>query len=200
MAEDYEYDVFISYLHKPPVFGWVFHHFEPVLKEWLSEALGRETEIFTDFESIDTGEDWPLKLQEGLKRSRCMVAVWSPRYFASNWCMAEWESMLTREKDFGFKTTENPLGLVYAVKFFDGDLFPSIAKRTQQVDLEEWNNPYPNFKDTQRYDSFIQKMQEVAKEVAEFITKAPPYKEDFKIVIPEQYREPEGLTKLPKLK
>jgi len=199
MADDYEYDVFISYPHKEPALGWVFNHFEPTLKHWLGESIEHEPKIFVDFE-IETGSDWPLELQKALKNSRYMVAVWSPRYFRSKWCVAEWQSMLAREKNFGFRTPQNPKGLIYPVKFFDGELFPEKAKRTQHIDLEEWNNPYLNFKDTKRYDGFVRKMQEVAKEVAKLVPIAPPWQTDFPIVIPQQYEEPEGLTELPKLK
>ena len=114
--------------------------------------------------------------------------------------MAEWESMLAREKKFGFKTPENPKGLIYPVKFFDGNLFPEKAKRTQYIDLEEWNNPYPQFKNTNRYDRFIKKMQEVAQEMASLISSAPRWQKDFPIVVPQELQEPKGLSELPRLK
>jgi hypothetical protein len=35
MADDYEYDVFVSYRRKQPMMGWVKNHFYPLLLEFL---------------------------------------------------------------------------------------------------------------------------------------------------------------------
>lgn len=199
MADDYEYDVFISYSHKHPVLRWVQNHFHPELESWLKQSMSYDPKVYIDWK-IETGADWPLELRRALKISRCMVSVWSPTYFRSKWCNAEWESMLSREKKLGFRTEDNPRGLIYPVKFFDGELFPDKAKRTQQIDLVEWNNPHTSFRDTNRYDRFINTMQQIAKELAELISFVPPWQKDFQVIIPEQYQKPKGLTKLPKLK
>lgn len=55
MAEDYLYDVFVSYRHKPPVLDWVRNHFYPLLNQWLPSAMPVEPEIFIDWEEIEIG-------------------------------------------------------------------------------------------------------------------------------------------------
>lgn len=121
MPADYQYDVFISCRRPNPVGGWVKNHFHPLLVEWLSQAMPYEPEIFIDAEGIETSDDWPLKLRQALLGSRCLVTVWSADYFRSAWCMAEWKSMAKREDLLGYRTPENPSGLVYPVVFFDGE-------------------------------------------------------------------------------
>ena len=56
MAEDYLYDVFISYRHKPPMGEWVRNHFYPLLEQRLPDCLpiSHETKIFIDWD-IETG-------------------------------------------------------------------------------------------------------------------------------------------------
>ncbi len=47
MAEDYEYDVFVSYRRKQPVMDWVKNHFHPLLEQWLPNAM-------------PAWQDWPV--------------------------------------------------------------------------------------------------------------------------------------------
>ncbi|MGH9847139.1 MAG: hypothetical protein ACREEM_51240, partial [Blastocatellia bacterium] len=56
MAEDYEYDVFVSYRHKQPVLDWVKNHFYPLLDQRLPDEMPieHETKIFIDFDEIET--------------------------------------------------------------------------------------------------------------------------------------------------
>ena len=63
MAQDYLYDVFISYRHKPPMDDWVRNHFYPLLEQWLPECLpiDHEPSIFIDWE-METGTAWPAKM------------------------------------------------------------------------------------------------------------------------------------------
>src|SRR5262249_8127901 len=97
MADDYLYDVFVSYRHKEPVLDWLRHHFYPKLQRWLPNVMPRDPEIFVDWQ-IEVGSAWPLTLREGLLRSRCMVAICTPEYFRSPWCLAEWRSFRARER------------------------------------------------------------------------------------------------------
>ncbi len=141
MGKAYEYDVFISYRREQPVRDWMQYHFYPLLKERLPDCLPDKPRIFIDWE-IETGSHWPAALRKALKNSRCLVAVWSAEYFRSAWCLAEWRSMQERERLSGMRSEENPYGLVYAVKFGDGEYYPDEAKNTQYTDLEKWNSKY----------------------------------------------------------
>lgn len=179
MAEDYEYDVFVSYRHKEPALGWVKNHFYPLLEQWLPNAMPVEhkTTIFVDWEEIETGAAWPAKLQQALNRSRCLIPVWTPEYFRSDWCLAEWKTMMERERLLGLRTEQKPGGLIYPVVIYDGEHFPKDARNTQQKDLSDWNFRYPHFRDNPAYLDFDKQMQMLVKELAHMIRRAPAWQD-----------------------
>jgi len=137
----YTHDIFLSYSRKPPTGEWVKNHFHAELKDCLLNELGVEVPIFIDFEQ-ETGNHWPTRITQALHKSKLLVAVWSPPYFHSEWCMAEWETMRARERMTGYRCPENPKGLVYAVSSWDGKNFPLEAQETQCLDLSDWSIPY----------------------------------------------------------
>ena len=198
MAEDYEYDVFVSYRRKQPVMDWVKNHFYPLLDQWLPNAMPVEhkTAIFIDREGIQTGSAWPVKLQQALKRSRCLLPIWVPEYFRSDWCLAEWKTMMERERLLGLRTEQQPEGLIYPVVFFDGEHFPEEARNTQQADLRDWNYPYPHFRDQPAYLDFDKQMQLLVKELAGMIGRAPAW-QDWPVITP--IANEQVVVKLPRL-
>lgn len=134
----YEYEFFLSYSRKNPVGNWVRNNFHPELEQWLASFAGNAPRIFID-KDIEEGDHWPSRLENALRRSKYLVAVWSPQYFTSPWCVAEWQSMRQREALLGLGTPEAPHGLVCAVVFSDGKTFPPEAQATQRHDLSAWN-------------------------------------------------------------
>jgi hypothetical protein len=185
----YAYDIFLSYHRRPPVGDWVRNHFHPRLSEWLAESCSFEPRIFVDW-GQETGVHWPENLRLALKQSKCLVPVWSPRYFRSPWCLAELESMWLREERLGLGTEENPSGLVLPVAFNDGDHFSDRAKAVQHRDFRKWNFPAPSFVSTEPYLRFIEEIQAFAAELADVIARAPEYSEDWPIVTPVAPDEP----------
>jgi hypothetical protein len=188
MSDAYEFDVFLSYSRKGPVGEWVRNHFHPLLMDWLDSIAVHEPKIFVDWEQ-ETGVRWPINLQRALKRSKCLVAVWSSQYFRSPWCVAEWSTMVAREKLLGFATAESPRGLVYPVVFSDGDNFPSEAKSRQSVDLRNWNYPQKQFRETAAYMELERKVQEITEELCGWIQTAPPWRDDWPLEFPHAYPE-----------
>lgn len=199
MAQNYLYDVFISYRREPPVIDWVRNHFHPLMKQWLPNALPprHKTRIFMDELQIETGATWPLKLQEALKNSRCLVPVWSPEYFRSKWCLAELKSMQTRERLLGLRTKQRPEGLIYPVVFFDGEHFPKDAQTIQHKDLSQWNIPDVVFKQHLDYIELVRQIQDVVSELATMIRRAPTWA-DWPVTIPQNapQRPKMGLPRL----
>lgn len=183
----YKYDIFLSYRRKGPVLDWVDNHFLQLLKDWLNEADGfeRDPEIFVDREEINPGMRWPAKLEDALKHSKILVCVWSPSYFRSPWCLAEWKSMQSREKLLGLGTPANPEGLVYPVKFNDGESFPQDAKQVQFRDLSRWNNSVKSFRDTPAYVGFEDEIKSIADQLSAMISKAPDWRPDFPVELPQ---------------
>ncbi len=194
--DNYQYDVFLSYTRKPPVGEWVQNHFHPLLNTWLSNHLGKDARIFRDVE-LETGTHWPEALQEAHRRSKILVAVWSPPYFSdSRWCMAEWISMRQREKELGLASGLKP-GLVYPVVFSDGDRFPDEAKTTTWKNLSNFNTPYRQFRKTKKYVDFDKIMQEVAQELLIRIENSPDWEPDWPIMHPDPQQS--GELPLPRI-
>ncbi|HEX7306280.1 toll/interleukin-1 receptor domain-containing protein [Lentzea sp.] len=181
----YEYDVFLSYTRRGGGDVWVREHFHRALKEWLGNEMDKDPEIFVDW-TQETGVAWPPNLERALLRSRVMVAVFSPPYFRSPWCRAEWESMLERHKTLGYGSADHPRQLVLPVRYADGQHYPPEAQATQQADFTSWNKPlaYEVYSRSANYEHFLAAVQELAKEIAERIEYAPPWDPEWKVVRP----------------
>ncbi len=198
MAEDYIYDVFVSYRHKQPVMDWVKNHFYPLLEQRLPDELPVEhkTEIFIDWDEIETGSAWPAKLHQALRKSRCLLPVWSPEYFRSDWCLAEWKTVMERERLLGMKTEQRPEGLIYPVIFADGEHFPQDARDAQSKDMRNWNIPHSVFKDTADYVEFDRQVQLLVRELAKMIQRAPAW-QNWPVITPVANEQ--VIVKLPRL-
>lgn len=82
---NYEHDVFLSYPRKGKIVEqWVLTRFKPMIEDYLANELGRIPRIFVDQIQISPGESWPDRLKFSLARSKCLIAVWTPLYFALN--------------------------------------------------------------------------------------------------------------------
>jgi len=90
----------------------------------------------------------------------------------------------------GYRTCENPHGLVYPVCFHDGDHFPEEVKQIQHKDLRKWNRPSQGFLQTTDYHDFIGQMQAVAGEIAALLSVAPGWRDDFPVILPLGVHEP----------
>lgn len=174
----YEYDVFVSYSHDYPFGDWVADPFLPMFKGYLTASLGRPARLFID-EGIRTGAAWEQTLKNALANSRCMVGIWSPNYFLSDWCTYECIVMLYRERKLQYRTRENPSGLVVPVSVHDGDRFPDYARAVQFADWVQFARIGDGFKKTERFVEFQDQMDQFASDVAAAINAAPPWQEQW---------------------
>jgi len=188
MVSGYEYHVFISYNRSGDVGEWVRTHFHPVLRRRLESVLKEEPRIFID-EKLDVGSDWPHSLADALHKSSYMLAVWTPSYFRSKWCMAEWETILERERRSGLRAPGHTGGLVYPVVYSDGESFPEEAKRIQsRLDLHDYAYPYEQFKKTEKYLHFFDKVTDIANELKTRLDTVPQWDAEW----PRLRPDPEG--------
>ncbi|MES5819376.1 toll/interleukin-1 receptor domain-containing protein [Streptomyces sp. RG80] len=193
---DYEYDVFISYSHRGPVKGWVKNHFQEELTQSLWNVLPADPRVFVDYE-IPVGAQWPDRLEEALLKTRCLVAIWSPPYFRSDWCMAEWKSMLKRQAALREINGQSPT-LIYPIRFADGDHFPQEAKDTQQCrDLSKYGYDREQFRDTPLYIEFQTEMRSVGEEIAKLLDSTPEWQADWPVDRPRAMEE--ARSRLPRL-
>ena len=182
----YEFDIFLSYRRsgRGNACQWVHNHFYPLLLDCLTDQVGWEPRIFIDL-AAETGSDWPSLLEDALLRSKMLVAVWSPPYFRSAWCLAEWESMQARERALNLGQPSRPNGLIYPIIFSDSDNFPPAALRRQARDLKPWSNPFLAYRESHGYDALYREMQDIAIEIGQMLTRAPIWRPGWPIHRPD---------------
>ncbi len=172
---DYQYDVFLSYLHERPCGTWVVEHFLPYFQPQLGNALNRKASIFFDRTGIHSGQKWPEALKRALALSRCLVGIWTPLYFQSSWCQSECAIMRHRETQLGFGTTQNTGGLIVGVKVNDGIHFPPFAQKSQQASFEEYFCDGPGFSHHPLHVDFQKAIVPFSVDVARIVACAPPW-------------------------
>ncbi|MCI0471945.1 MAG: toll/interleukin-1 receptor domain-containing protein [Candidatus Aminicenantes bacterium] len=171
----YQYDVFLSYNRKFPHGQWVDEMFYPLFVPYLEDALNQEVSVFKDTEEIKTGAAWPERLQNALTHSRCMVSIFSPAYFRSEWCMKEFSIMYRRQKRLGYMTVKKPSGLIIPVNIFDGEHFPRHASKLQMLDCRNLYRVGEGAKHTTIYIELQGLLQEWVYDVADAVKNAPAW-------------------------
>lgn len=172
----YQYDIFLSYPHGF-IEKWVIDNFMPFLKWHLEGSLGRPPEIFLDRDGISTGDTCPLRLKKALAHSRCLVAIWAPSYFKSEWCVRECRVMSAREQQEGYRTIDNPSGLIQPVNVCDGKSFPDFAKNIQYFDCRDFAILGQGFEKTELYVTFQNEIRQWCENVAESVNNSPQWKD-----------------------
>lgn len=172
----YEYEVFVSYRRRDPVLSWMNNHFFPKLAHWLPQFWPSEMpspRIAKD-DQMETGVKWPERLVQMHAGARCMVAIVSPEYFRSPWCVSEWKAMMAREKFLGIATKSRTRGLIYPVLFCgDSSVLPKDACARQWADFTRLNFPDEVFRYHPTYVQLDQAVQDVARELVGMIRGAP---------------------------
>lgn len=195
---DYEYDVFLSYRRSPLVATWVHQFLKPLLKSWLAQSLPYEPTFFIDTDEIEVGDEWPERLQSALARSRVLLAVLSPDYFRSAWCIPEWNWIRSREKQFNLRD-QGRGGIVYALQFSDGEHYPQDVDTIQMQDARPFAYTSAAFKQSDehlRFELLIR--NELAPRVAKLVQQAPPWQAAFDTQIIEPFiatPNPPGVAK-----
>jgi hypothetical protein len=192
----YEWDVFISYRReKGNVQAWVHNHFAPTLRRALQDEVDWEPRIFID-EGIEVGTPWGEQLETALQRTHLLLPIFSPPYFTSAWCLAEWETMRARElmlRESGWTTP-----LTYPIRYSDGDRFPVEARDLEQETcFKEYKFPYKQFAESQRYLDFHEAVSKLAERLAGRLDDPPPWRADWPVRRPEPV--PAEPTLLPRL-
>jgi len=177
---NYEYDVFFSYKRDSETDFW-HEKLVSKIKYWLKQALnGEEAKIFFDKESIETGDLWRIKIEDALKKSKCLVAIFSPDYFKSKWCYAEVLSFIERQNMF----SKFSGGIIVGARFHDGHSFPDKVKNIQQSDFRDFAYTFERFWDTEDAVHFEKEIKSFCEVLAKKIRKAPDFDQNFPVIIP----------------
>ena len=171
----YTYDVFFSYKRQKSTDVW-YLGVKDKLEIWLEQELQRPVNIFYDSEDIRTGMRWRQKIATALLESRCMVCLWSPLYFRSKWCVAEWQTFEARGEQFDCE-------LVVPARFHDGEHYPPQAKAVQRRDFSRFTSTSPRFWDSELALDFEQEeLKGFAAEIAQIIRNAPAPDTNFPLI------------------
>jgi hypothetical protein len=183
----YTFDVFISYRRQRNKSEWLIEHFLPLFEEYLSDEIiaicGRPPQdIFFDqakinpelrqFDNrlggIEPGADWRMALADAIRQSRCMVGIWSPGYFLSEWCCVEWKSFEARHQQTQLQT-------IVPLSVHDGKTFPPEARKPNIVDLSDYMIVGEGFRKSEKFVTFQDHVKLFARSVANTINSAPAF-------------------------
>lgn len=197
MLDPYKHHVFVSHSRSGDVPEWLYNHFVPVLTNQLEGLLDEDPTIFVD-KNIDVGSEWPAALADAHLHSCCLIAIWTPRYFRSKWCIAEWKTMLTRQQNIAGNQGNEAPRLTYPILYSDGESFPEEAKRIQYMaNLTDYNYPYPVFRNSERYLLFHDLVRSVAADIAKMLKQIPPWDASWEVLKPAlEYKGPTQFTRL----
>jgi TIR domain-containing protein len=194
--DEYAYDVFVSYKREPKGEELLTPWIREVVKRvrlWLGLSLGGvEARVFLDTDALKAGISWPAGLQHAIGASRCLLPIWSPAYFRSPWCLAEWQSFLARERLVGPAAS-----LVVPIIVHDGAWFPSEAQRVMMLDLCEYAATTAAFWQTRRADELDILLRQFAESLAHVVRSAPPYRSDWPVLKPPGVEPPDTPPNLP---
>ncbi|GAA2974271.1 toll/interleukin-1 receptor domain-containing protein [Actinokineospora diospyrosa] len=169
----YQYDVFISYDRESrTVRPWVDRHLHPRLIDALDDNATEKVEVFYDQAEVG-GAKWPQTLCSALRSAKVLVAVYSPKYFIREWCMAEWHSMAEREEVAG----TGGRGLIFPVIYSDSDSFPEYATQRWMSDMRKWRQPDIQFQDSLAYLDFREAVDALAVTLLNGIGLSPAWQE-----------------------
>lgn len=124
---------------------------------------------------IQPGTPWVPSLETALKRTRCLVPVLSAEYFTSEWCLAEFYTMLERQKLTGHV-------VILPVRFADGDFYADEAKALEQITTFEKFNTYR--RPGQASQAFVREVQKFCKLLRARLTGAPAWDQDWEVIRP----------------
>jgi hypothetical protein len=184
VVSGYEFDVFISYSRGGNSFKWVRNHFYPRLLDCLGDQLAQAPTVFLD-EEMEPGVHWPSRLENALLRTKILITIFTPPYFRSRWCMAEWQSMRDRERLLGLTGRDRAQGLIYPILYSDSESFPDDARERTWWDFKRWAVPDLVYQETREWPEFHRQVEAVAMDLAKLLPQVPDWQADWPIDRPE---------------
>lgn len=177
----YKFDIFISYCRHGSVQKWLLNHFYPKFKDCLADQYAPVPKVYVD-RSMPRGVHWPSDLKKALRHSKILIPLFTPPYFESKWCLAEWQSMQAREKLLGLAGPDNPQGLVYPILYSDSENFPMAAREISRWDFKGLSTPEPVFQTSREWIQFHHKVTDVAQDVVELLKHVPEWRPDWPVI------------------
>jgi hypothetical protein len=185
------YDVFISYVRSAPVGPFVENVLFKLFQGWLKEEIEGEPSVFLDTNAIRAGEPLPASIAAALRQSKCLLAICSPSYFRSRWCLSEWESFHEREK-----VCDRLDSLIVPVLFHEGGLVKQYLAARTYADFRSYTYIDGALFKTEAGLAAQEAIKKLAADVGSRVRDAPPCRSDWPIwtpAIPPAPDPPPGL-------
>lgn len=179
----YEYDVFISYAHRGSVRKWLLNHFQEKLSDCLADQMSEAPRVYVD-NSMERGTHWPSNLRKALLHSKVIVPLLTPPYFESQWCVAEFKSMVERQKSLGLGGVETPQTLIFPILYSDSDNFPPYGREFSWSDFKQFAYPDLSYQQTHDYSKFHGEVVKFAGDLAALLRQVPDWRPDWPIADP----------------
>lgn len=186
---EYAYDIFVSYPRTELVTRWIVQHLLPQLTRSIELHLGRTPTIFIDQAELALGEEWVTQQRMALLQSRMLLGVWTASYFRSRACLAEFETFRRRGELTGGSR-------LVAALFHNGMRFPVEAQSYQSTDFREYAIAGDTLARSSLYVGFLHKVDQLAEEVVNMITSAPPLDSNWPVVEPKGVAAPPTVPSL----
>ena len=126
------------------------------------------TDLKQKLEGIKPGANWDDALRKAIRVSRCMVGIWNPPYFFSDWCNLEWQS-------FDRRADKTGCDVLLAASVHDGKSFPTKAAARQRLDFSPYVLFGPALINSKKYEDFQVAVKLLAHYVALSVQSAPPF-------------------------
>lgn len=140
MSDQPAVQCFLSFTHEDDSFLNFVTPLKNSLEKFCASAHGRKIEVFVDRESIGWGEDWRMKIQDGLNAAMVFIPVISMNYFyESGACREELTAFYAKANELGLTQLILPL-IVLGHELITGqsdDANIRIIEKLQYVDIKE---------------------------------------------------------------
>lgn len=162
----YRYDVFISYTWRVRrAQAWVRGVLAPPLLDYLElESRVPSSRVFLDEREVRPGIEVEPAIHDALRDSKVLLAVLSPQYFESGWCLTEFRTMLERQRRTGHQC-------IYPLRVWDGDHYDDDARRLDLLPLNQWGSLEPGMR-RKRWNDVV---RDIATQLGSIAAKAPPH-------------------------
>ena len=164
------YDIFVSYARRDDADGMVSALIDRIRDDFARFSPAFPLQVFFDRDDIHDLSDWQSRLRHGLERSKVMLAVLSPHYFASDWCRREWETYREFERSRTYPGESIAPIFVVAPSDLERRIPPSerpwwddLAAR-QGVEAQSW---WPHGRVALQRDEVAERLERLERAVAE---------------------------------
>jgi hypothetical protein len=93
----WQYEMFISYSRKSDELRPFVQKLVACIKNTFRELTGLEARIFVDSSEVSTAMLWQRRIESALTASAVLIAVETPSYYTSAWCLRELNTFLILE-------------------------------------------------------------------------------------------------------